>query len=312
MWLGVPAVLALIGGVALAVHLDFDRPEEFLRQKGELTEVRAEPLEGDTAYRAYGVTLVSSAGYQVRGHLRVPRADGRWPAIVVIGGIQTGRMAAELIEPPRPYVILGLDYPWEGPTRLTWWQFLVRVLAVREAMLLTPSAVMLATDYLVSREDVDTAEIVLVGASFGAQLVTVAGALDQRPDAVLSIYGGGDYATLLRGNLKVKPLWLRGLLADAGAALIDPLEPVYYVADISPRRFVMINGLDDSRIPLESVAVLYEEARPPKQLVWLDEGHISSRDEALLGRVLEAAVRALAADSADVAPGTSPEAALPN
>jgi fermentation-respiration switch protein FrsA (DUF1100 family) len=58
----------------------------------------------------------------------------------------------------------------------------------------------------------------------------------------------------------------------------------------------MINGRLDDRIPVHSVEALYEAAHEPKQLIWLEEGHISSRDEALLGRVLQAAVEALALD----------------
>jgi hypothetical protein len=39
--------------------------------------------------------------------------------------------------------------------------------------------------------------------------------------------------------------------------------------------------------------MLFEAARQPKQLIWLEEGHISSRDPAMLERVLQAAVQAL-------------------
>jgi fermentation-respiration switch protein FrsA (DUF1100 family) len=219
-------------------------------------------------------------------------------------------MAAELIEPPQPYVILGLDYPWDGPTELSWWQFLVRVFAVRRAMLLTPSAVMLALDYLETRGDVLNEGIVLAGASFGAQLVTVAGALDPRPAAVLAVYGGGDYSQLLRGNLQVRPLWLRAILAEAGAWLIGPLEPLRYAADIAPRPLLIINGRHDDRIPVQCVEALYQAARPPKRLIWLDEGHISSRDEALLERVLQAAVEALASMVED--PAQRPTGGLPH
>jgi fermentation-respiration switch protein FrsA (DUF1100 family) len=135
--------------------------------------------------------------------------------------------------------------------------------------------------------------MVLAGASFGAQLMIVAGAIDQRPAAVLSIYGGGDYGLLLRGSLSVRPLWLRGALAEAGEWLVAPLEPLDYVADIAPRPLVIINGRLDDRIPVRSVEALYEAAGEPKRLVWIDEGHISSRNIELIERVLQASVDAL-------------------
>jgi fermentation-respiration switch protein FrsA (DUF1100 family) len=290
------AVAALVlAAIAVARALCFDAPDEFLRQKGELVSADLEPVNRDSLYESYQVTLRSGAGYAVRGYLRVPVGEGRWPAIVVVGGVDTGRMAAELFTPDEPYVILGLDYPWQGPTHLSWLQFLVRVFAIRRAMLLTPSAIMLAVDYLERRPDVDIPRLVLAGASFGAQLVSVAGALDERASSVLIIYGGGDYAALLRANLKVKPMWLRSLLARAGAWLLAPVEPLNYVGRIAPRQTVLINGIDDDRIPHHSVQALYAAAGEPKRLIWLEEGHISSRDRDLLERVLQAASQAVSA-----------------
>ncbi len=283
------AALGLVGGWALS----FDAPEEFRSQKGELAAVEMAAAGADSLYDALQITLVSSADYQVRGYLRVPRLRGCWPAVIVIGGTNTGRMAAELFTPEEPYVILGLDYPWDGPTSLSWWQFLIRVFAVRRAMLLTPSAVMLGADYLATREDVDMSGLVYAGASFGAQLITVAGALDERAGKVLIIYGGGDYAGLLRANLKVRPLWLRSGLARAGAWLVGAIEPLDYVGQIAPRETIIINGRRDDRIPVSSVEGLYQAAGEPKQLIWLDEGHISSRYPETIAPVLAAASRAL-------------------
>lgn len=301
MWIGLAAALALVAAASVffARAFCFDAPDQFLRQKGELVGVDLEPLEGDSLYEAYQLTLASSAGYRVRGHLRVPREAGRWPAVIVIGGVDTGRLAAELFTPDSPYVILGLDYPWDGPTRLTPLQFLLRVFAVRRAMLLTPSAVMLAIDFLEARRDVEVSDIVLTGASFGAQLITVAGALDARASSVLIVYGGGDYAALLDANLRVEPGWLRSALAAAGAWLLAPIEPLDYVARIAPRPVILINGRDDDRIPRSSVERLYDAAGEPKQLIWLDEGHISSRDTELLERVLAAAAGALSQRKGD-------------
>lgn len=294
-WLSAPLLLLAVAWIALKCAVAFDAPDEFRRQKGNLAAVELEPVGGDSLYQSFAAVLVSDAGYRVRGHLRVPVEEGIWPAIIVLAGVRTGRMAAELIEPDSPYIILGLDYPWDGPTRLTAWQFLTRLFAIRRAMLLTPSATMLGIDYLEGRPDVDTAAIVLAGASFGGQLATVAGAVDTRASAVLVVFGGGDYAELLRANLKVKPSWLRSLLARAGAWLLTPLEPLEYAGSISPRPVILINGSRDTSIPRESVVALYEAAREPRRLIWLDEGHIRPRNTELIRRVLRAAYEALIA-----------------
>jgi len=117
-------VVAVSGYLAHA--LAFDAPEAFWSQKGELVAVAEEPAEGNALHRAYQVTLTSSAGFSVRGHLHVPREQGHWPALVAMGGVLTGRKTAELIRVAEPFVVLGLDYPWDGPTRLSPLGFLVR------------------------------------------------------------------------------------------------------------------------------------------------------------------------------------------
>lgn len=292
--LTVSGLVIIMAGLACLAHaLAFDVPEGFWRQKGELVAVEEEPSEGDSLYQAYRVTLTSSAGYSVSGHLRVPRQQGRWPSLVVIGGVETGRSAAELITPTEPYVVLGLDYPWDGPTHLSSLQLVVRILKIRRAMFLTPSAVLLAVDYLQRRPEVDSSRVVLAGASFGAPLMTVAGALDKRARTVVVAYGGGDYASLAKANLTIKPRWLRAPVARVGAWLLDPIEPLHYVDQVSPRRLILINGLADDRVPRHCVEVLYQAAREPKRLIWLEAGHISPTNPELIERVLRAAARAL-------------------
>ena len=279
----------------------FDGPQQFWQQKGKLVgvDVVEDTAADDSLYLAYDLTFESDAGLRVRGYMRAPRQPGRWPVVILLGGVRTGKLSAQLITPETPYVILGLDYPWDGPTKLTAIQFLWNLLPARRAMILTPSAVFLAIDYLETRDDVDPSSITLAGASFGAQLAIVAGALDERAGPVVVCYGGGDWTLILDGNMKLEPAWLRFGLARIGARLLAPIEPLDYVADIAPDPVILINGLDDNRIPSESVRLLYDAARHPKRMIWLPEGHISSRDQALLGRVLQAAVTALADLSTD-------------
>lgn len=299
------AVMLLVVAVSgyLAHALAFDAPGGFWRQKGDLVAVGEEPAEGDALHHAYQVTLTSSAGFSVGGHLRVPRQQGHWPALVAMGGVLTGRRTAELIKLAEPFVVLGLDYPWDGPRRLSPLGFLVRLLKIRRAMFLTPSAVLLAVDYLQRRPEVDSARVVLAGASFGALLMAVAGALDERASTVLLAYGGGDYAALLEGNLQQLPRWLRRPLARAGAWLVGPIEPLRYIAQVSPRRLILINGPDDDWIPPQCVEALYEAAREPKRLVWLEPGHVSSKDPESIERTVRAAAQALSAELAAGPPG---------
>jgi len=115
----------------------------------------------------------------------------------------------------------------------------------------------------------------VVGASFGAPFAVNAAAVDERIKAVILLYGGGDIGLLVESSStkQVKSAWGRKLLGKFVALLLAPVEPLKYVQYISPRPFLMINGLDDQSIFTESAKLLYEKAREPKELIWLDTKH---------------------------------------
>lgn len=291
------ATLALVGASITWWWWDvptFQGPETFLELKGDLAEVRVEPLLA-AEEQAYAVEMRSSRGWTVRGYLRVPTAAhaGPWPGIVVLGGIGTGRKAAYLVRPREPHVVLGLDYPWGGSPRPRFLEIVSSLPEIRRSVLLTPAALLLATDYLASRPDTRGDGLTAIGASFGVPFVTAAAALDERFDTVLLVHGGGDLHELIRSLLKRRNPRAPGWLADVAARVMEPVEPMRYASAISPRYVLMVNGLQDERIPHGSVYSLYAAARDPKTLVWLDTPHITARDEGLLQTIADTAIRIL-------------------
>lgn len=287
----------------------FEGPHTFFEVKGELAGADLQLVDSTAEERGYDVVIHSTRGWSVRGHLRVPApAPGSTrPGVLVLGGLGTGRRAAQLVRAEEPHVVLGLDYPWAGSRRPGLFEIVRSLPEVRHSVLRTPAALFLAADLLDGRPDVRGADLTLIGASFGVPFAATAGALDARFANVLLLYGGGDHRSLIAWNLERRypaaPLWF----ADAAAALIAPVEPTCYVDRIAPRRVVMVNGRLDERIPTASVRQLFEAAREPKTLVWLDAGHITPRDDSLLQAIADTAVRVL--ESRDDA-GSAPESAI--
>ncbi|MGH7546212.1 MAG: hypothetical protein ACREKI_08535 [Gemmatimonadota bacterium] len=306
------------GGVLLAVVSavlwwwrevpGFAGPETFFEMKGRIAAVETQPADSSDEERGYDVVIRSSEGWSVRGYLRVPATPPGTtrPGAIVLGGLGTGRRAAHLVRAEEPYVVLGLDYPWAGSRRPSLGEIVRKLPEIRHSVLRTPAALLLAADLLDGRADVRGEELVLIGASFGVPFAATAGALDPRFQTVLLLYGGGDSRNLILHNLERRypaaPAWF----ADAAAALIAPVEPICYVSAIAPRRVVMVNGRRDERIPAESVRLLYDAAREPKTLVWLDAAHIHPRNDSLLQAIADTAVRVLEAPQARGAPAERP------
>ena len=240
------------------------------------------------------LTLRSSSGLVVAARVRAPRAGGPpRPAAVLLGGLKRGRRVVNvrgLDAIARRVVLVSPDYPldsrkgaWRG------WALASSVARVRPAALDAVAAVPLLLDYLVSRPDVRGDALFLVGSSLGAPVVSIAGAIDARPRAVVVLYGGGELGSLLAHTLAHDdpplPSWQAWVAGRALAWWIAPLEPVRYVGRISPRGLLMVNGGGDSMIPRRNVLALYDAAGAPKKLTWTAGEHVQPDESALIERL---------------------------
>ena len=116
-----------------------------------------------------------------------------------------------------------------------------------------------AIDVLVER-GIDPERIGLVGFSRGAQLAFIVGGVDRRFAAVVAIIGGHfDFR-------------------ETGH--VPAACPANYIGRISPRPLLMVNGnADPDYIRATSVEPLARLAREPKQIIWLETGHLLPQGE---------------------------------
>jgi hypothetical protein len=262
--------------------------------------VRAEIAPDSSPSPAYlldSLTLTPAAGRPVRCALRTPTGPGsRRPAVLLSGGIRTGRRAALLVPASYQGIVLSCDYPWPDPTRRPVRDLLLRFPATRAQILATPRALALAGAYLASRSDVDPGRIAALGVSLGVPPVAAWAATDSVPRAVALVYGGADLRLVLARNMErqVRPGWLRGLLARIGAHALGPLDPLRTVGRISPRPLLVVGSNDDQRIPREAVVALHAAAGEPKQLLWMAGRHVHPSDAELLAALADSTTHWLA------------------
>jgi hypothetical protein len=284
------------GAIATLVMTRQGSPERLRSRAGSLTRVETTPLRSLSASRLEALALHSSSGLEVHGLVRVP-APGRPPyaGAVVVGGIKRGSRVVTvggLDDIARGAVIVSPDYPLQ--LRGDSWRGLValRTLArLRPAALDSVCDVLLLTEYLSRRPDVDPQRIFLIGGSLGAVVAAVAGGIDARPAAVVLLYGGGDLGPLIAHTLRHPaqdapvPHSIAPLVGRALAWWLTPLAPERYAAAIAPRTLIMINGADDSLVPRRYALALYDAARQPKELVWVEGEHVQPSETALVERL---------------------------
>lgn len=267
-----------------------DHRETLLAMRAPLLSAEAVLDHRDDIHEYHAVTLVDDRGFSVSASLKTPVGGARrHPALVILGGLRTGRRTVEYLGRTSGLILLCLDYPYEGKREnLSKREFILALPKIRRAVLETVPAVMLGVDYLLSRDDVDPDRVVLVGGSLGALFVPAAAALDGRIAAAAALFGAADIERLAKANLK-GPALLRAPAAWACAVLSAPVEPMKYAADVSPRPLFLLNSTGDPRVPLACSRLLQETAREPKTVRWIDAGHLSVRDgefHSLIGNAL--------------------------
>jgi hypothetical protein len=263
-----------------------DYRERFGAMRGRLTAVHVTNGEQRDGHLFQSVELRNDGGIAVSACLKAPIGDGeRYPALVILGGLRTGRKTIDYLGGTSGIVLFALDYPYEGKKENLGVLELARSLpCIRRAVLETVPAIMLGIDYLLTRDDVAPDRILLVGGSLGAIFTPAAAAVDERIAAAMILFGAGDIEQLVRANLDM-PAAVTVPAAWACAVLTSPVEPLKYVADISPRPLFMLNGTGDPRIPIRCSCLLHEEAREPKTVKWINVGHLNVRSNEFHGLV---------------------------
>ena len=279
--LAAAASIAAAALISLKLYRHADHRELFLTLHGGLHRASSTLDEERNGHAYHTLRLESETGIGVEAALKTPlpaaQDGGPYPALVILGGLSTGRHTLEYLDSSRGLVLLCLDYPFEGKReRLTAWEFVSALPRMRRAVIETVPAVMLGVDYLLSRPEVDPRRIVLAGGSFGALFVPAAAAVDERIAAAAILFGAGDLESLVRANLDL-PAPLAAAAAWTTAVLAAPVEPLKYVGDIAPRPLLMLGATGDARMPLENSRLLHEAAGEPKTIRWIDAGHLDVR-----------------------------------
>ncbi len=276
-----------VSGTLLA-WLATPRPGQFVERVSAVAAVETEPLRATAdGFVSQAVRLHGENGLRV--DLRVLRPEGNHaplPLLVLVAGHRTGRDAVDLLGAPGPFVVAALDYPYDGPERPRGLrESLAAIPAARRALADTPAAVLLALEWLKAQPWVDASRIELLGVSLGSPFAAVAGTLSPQVRRVWLIHGGADLHEWLGHNLRprIRPEFLRRPAARLAYLLAHgpSLEPGYWAPRIAPRPVIVIGAREDKRLPSELIERLHDAVAGPKELIWMEGGHVDRRPEAV-------------------------------
>ncbi|CAN5363388.1 hypothetical protein BH23GEM2_BH23GEM2_15850 [soil metagenome] len=279
-------------------------PAEFRLDTPVVATVTPELSRG--RYEQYRVEL-RAAGEIVTGRLLRPRdAVGALPAVLLNNGRELNSEAVRYLPPEfGDVVVLSLDFPEAIPYELTMRGFLFRNTQIRQELRRIPRFFSIGGAYLAQRSDVDSSRLTMAMTSFAVPFGVIAAARDERFRNVGLIYGAGNLASVFEANLDLRPRFLRPVASWLVMQVYGEFEPTQFVAGIAPRPLVMVNGRGDPQMPVEAVQALYDAAREPKTLIWLQTGHVQPGDTQLVRALVDTMLDRLPA--LHIAPGTVPQ-----
>jgi dienelactone hydrolase len=119
-----------------------------------------------------------------------------------------------------------------------------------------------ALDWLISRKDIDSHRIGLLGYSLGAMMGAILAAVDDRiQDLALCV--GGDPIVSFAPNIP-----------EGKRDRMYSISPSLFISHVAPRRILMLNARNDQVMNQLSVERLFDAAQKPKTQEWYDSGHI--------------------------------------
>ena len=258
--------------------------------RGDLTAAETSFAQQRGRYRLERIRLRSSSGLIATGVLLRPGTGGCFPAVVLQDGREEnsnviGRLPKEFGD----VVVLSLDYPSELPYTVRLSDFAFHGGRLRSAARTIPPAFLLGAEYLSHRGDVDATRIAIAATSFAVPFAVIAAAADARFRNVALIYGAGDLPSVLAANLTGVPRPFRRVAAEVTMWPYRDFAPERFIGRIAPRPVVMVNGIDDPQMPAAAASHLYDAAGNPKEMIWLQTGHLMPTDSALIRTLVDTA-----------------------
>ncbi len=229
----------------------------------------------------YSLRLFNDRNFNVQVQLKDPRIPGRVPAILILGGMMTGKKAVEYAYNVDSVLLVAPDYPYEVKARYSFFTILKDIPTAHQALHFQIRDNLVLLDYLRKWNRVDTSRISLIGYSFGVPFACATAALDQRIKGLCLIYGGAGLKHLLQVNFKLYNSFINALMIDVFWFFLSDFEPAVQAAQLKPLPVICINGEFDAIIPKDSAQALHDAIPFTKTVIWLSTGHVHPKNKNL-------------------------------
>ena len=259
-------------------------------------DVSEEVLVDEYGYKILKVYFDSVNGERVPGLLSLPEKVGKVPCVVFLhgyGGNKDDILAGAGLIANEGYAIISIDAEYHGERREEGKElYSPNVTDSVRGITQTVIDLRRAVDYLETRPEIDPGKIGYAGGSMGGIPGAIFIGVEPRIKAAALIVAGGNMSLMVRESQHFTMPAIREFLQrenmsyDELQELLDPIDPINFIGNFSPRPVVFHLGKYDTVVPAESGRQLYEIAGESKQIYWYDAGHDIPL-ELVLARILD-------------------------
>ncbi len=223
-------------------------------------------------YHLYYLKYQSVHDEVVTGLLTLPREGVQpFPTVILLHGMGD-RKTVDYIEAGNQYLInagyavLRLDISNHGDRKKYDYDFDLTEgyrYWTRDIITQTVFDLRRAVDFIYTREELDHDRIGFFGISLGGIIGTIFCSVEERIEVPVIVLAGG--------NLNL--MFGRDAFSGDTKDYLSIIDPVNYVAKISPRPLLMINAENDDVVPPITSKLLYKAAKKPKEIIWHPSKH---------------------------------------
>ena len=225
-----------------------------------------------TDYKLFYVTYRSVHDKIVTGLLTLPgNGKAPFPTVVLMHGFGD-RKTVDYIEAGNQYLLdagyavlrldisnhgdrFKYDYDFDLTDGYRYW--------TRDIITQTVFDLRRAVDFINTREELDPNRIGYFGISLGGVIGTIFCSVEERIEVPVIVLAGGSL------NL----MFGKGALSGDTKDYLSIIDPINYVAKISPRPLLMINAENDDVVPPITSKLLFKAAKDPKEIIWYPAKH---------------------------------------
>ena len=207
-----------------------------------------------------------------------PLPQKRLPLVVILGGLGTGENSIRSVDPAGENAVIG--YAWPLPAEIPkGLRAIPELPSLRYGALSVPGQVTAMLHWLVMQPWSDAHRITLIGFSLGAIAVPAIDRVAQHEGVDIQwtvlAYGGVGFNTLVQGDQRIRPSWIRPLLGTAGALLLKPIEPAEHLPHLTGH-FLILGATDDTVVEPSASARLETLTPEPKTIIHTAGDHIGT------------------------------------